>query len=188
MTNGNTVEFETVHRRFEEAVEALKQLSGLMGGLREAEKVKERSAAAISNASDRLQETSATLASYCELLRSALDSTLQALQSAENLATGAELTAIRTAVTSNREALTHLVENEDSRNIKLADLANRQSTIAATVETIQNKIDGDLAEAQRSRDSALTELTEAKNRLDTLETRLSGLPSRVRRKHDLDSL
>ena len=153
MTNGNTVEFETVHRRFEEAVEALKLLSKLMGGLHEAEKVKERTAAAISDASDRLRETSTTLASYCELLRSAVDSTLQALQSAENLATGAELTAIRTEVAS-----------------------------------IQNKIDGDLAEAQRSRDSALTELTEAKNRLDTLETRLSGLPPRVRRKYDLDSL
>lgn len=153
MTNSNTVEFETVHRRFEEAVEALKLLSKLMGGLHEAEKVKERTAAAISDASDRLRETSTTLASYCELLRSAVDSTLQALQSAENLATGAELTAIRTEVAS-----------------------------------IQNKIDGDLAEAQRSRDSALTELTEAKNRLDTLETRLSGLPPRVRRKYDLDSL
>ena len=188
MTNGNTVEFETVHRRFEEAVEALKQLSELMGGLRDAEKAKERTAAAISDASDRLRETSATLASYCELLGSALDSTLQALQSAENLATGAELTAIRTEVASNREALTHLVENEGSLEVKLADLANRQSTIADTVETIRNKIDGDLSEAQRSRDSALTELTEAKNRLDKLETRLSGLPPKVRRKYDLDSL
>lgn len=174
MTNGNTVEFETVHRRFEEAVEALKQLSGLMGGLREAEKVKERSAAAISNASDRLQETSTTLASYCELLRSALDSTLQALQSAENLATGAELTAIRTEVASNSAALT--------------DLGNRQNTIAETVEIIRDKIDADLSEAQESRDNALSELTEAKSRLDTLEGHLGGLPPKVRRKYDLDDL
>lgn len=188
MTDRNTVEFETVHRRFGEAVEALTQLSELMGGLREAEKVKERTAAAVSDASDRLRETSATIASYCELLRSALDSTLQALQSAENLATGAELTAIRTEVASNRAALTHLVEHRASLEDKLADLANRQNTIADTVETIQNKIDGDLSQAQRARDSALSELTEAKSRLDMIETRLSGLPPKVRRRYDLDSL
>ena len=188
MTDGNVVEFETVHRRFGEAVEALKQLSELMGGLREAEKVKERTAAAMSDASDRLRETSATLASYCELLRSALDTTLEALQSAENLATGAELTAIRTEVASNRAALTRLVENEDSLDVKLAHLANRQSTITDTVETIRNKLDGDLSQAQQSRDRALSELTEAKNRLDRLETRLSRLPPKIRRKYDLDDL
>lgn len=188
MTNGNTVEFATVHRRFNEAVDALKQLSELMGGLRDAEKSTQRTAVAISTASDRLGETSATLASFCELLRSALDATLQALQSAENLATGAELNAIRTEVLSNRESLTHLVENEDSRNIKLADLADRQTRIAAAVEVIQNKIDGDLSEAQRSRESALTELAEAKNRLDTLETRVRGLPPKILRKYDFDSL
>lgn len=188
MTSDNTVEFETVHRRFGEAVEALKQLSGLMGGLREAEKVKERTAAAMTDAADHLRETSAAIASYCELLRSALDSTLQALQSAENLATGAELTAIRTEVASNRAALTHLVENEDSLEAKLTDLATRQSTIAETVEIVRNKIDGDLSQAQQSRDNALSELTEAKDRLDTLETRLSGLPPKVRRKYDLDTL
>ncbi len=188
MTDGNIVEFETVHRRFGEAVEALKQLSELMGGLREGEKVKARTAAAMSDASDRLRETSATLSSYCELLRSALASTLQALQSAENLATGAELSAIRTEVASNKAALAHLVEAEDSRNVKLADLANRQSTIADTVETIQNRIDGALSQAQQSRDSALSELTETKNRLEILETRLSGLPPKIRRKYDLDNL
>ena len=188
MTDRNTVEFETVHRRFGEAVEALKQLSELMGGLREAEKVKERTAAAVSDASDHLRETSATIASYCELLRSALDSTLQALQSAENLVTGAELTAIRTEVASNRAALAQLVENEGSLDVKLADLANRQSTIADTVETIRDTIDGDLHQAQQARDVALSELTTAKNRLDTLETRLSGLPPKVRRRYDLDSL
>lgn len=188
MTDGNIVEFETVHRRFGEAVEALKQLSELMGGLRQSEKVKARTAAAMSDASDRLRETSATLASYCELLRSALASTLQALQSAENLATGAELSAIRTEVASNKAALAHLVEAEDSRNVKLADLANRQNTIADTVETIQNRIDGALSQAQQSRDNALSELTETKNRLEMLETRLSGLPPKIRRKYDLDNL
>ena len=174
MTNGNTVEFETVHRRFGEAVKALEQLSELMGGLREAEKVKERTAAAMTDAGDRLRETSAAIASYCELLRSALDSTLQALQSAENLATGAELAAIRTDVASNGEALT--------------DLANRQSTIAETVETIRKTIEGDLSQAQQSRDNALSELTESKSRLDTLEGRLGGLPPKVRRKYDLEDL
>ena len=188
MTDGNVVEFETVRRRFGEAVEALDQLSELMGGLREAKNVKERTAAAMSDASDRLRETSVTIASYCELLRSALDTTLQALQSAHDLATGAELTAIRTEVASNRAALTHLVESEDSLDIKLADLANRQSTIADTVETIRDKIDEDLSQAQQSRDSALSELAEAKNRLDRLETRLSELPPKVRRKYDLDNL
>ena len=188
MTDRDTVEFETVHRRFGEAVETLKQLSELMGGLREAERVKELTAEAMSDASDRLREASTTIASYCDLLRSALDLTLQALQSAENLATGGELTAIRTEVASNRASLTRLVENEDSRDVKLAGLANRQSAIADTVETIRKKLDGDLSEAQQSRDSALSELTEAKNRLDTLETRLRGLPPKVRRKYDLDNL
>lgn len=145
MTNGNTVEFETVHRRFGEAVEALKQLSGLMGGLREAEKVKERTVVAVTDAADHLRETSAAIASYCELLRSALDSTLQALQSAESLATGAEIAAIRTEVASNKAALT--------------DLASGQSTIAETVENVRNKIDGDLSQAQESRENALSELT-----------------------------
>ncbi|MCY4372104.1 MAG: hypothetical protein OXF41_22360 [bacterium] len=188
MTDGNVVEFETVHRRFEEAVEALKQLSELMGGLRDAEKVKERTAAAISDASDHLRDTSATLTSYCELLRSALDTTLEALQSAENLATGAELTAIRTEVTFNRAVLTRLVDNDNSLDRKLADLANRQSTITDTVDAIRNKLDGDLSQAQQSRDDALSELTETKNRLDRLETRLSGLPPKIRRKYDLDNL
>lgn len=188
MTDGNTVEFETVHRRFGEAVEALKQLSKLMGGLRETERVKERTAEAMSDASDRLRETSTTIASYCDLLRSALDSTLQALQSAENLATGAELTAIRTELATNKASLSRLVENEHAVRVRLVDLADRQSTIADTVETIRNKLDGDLSEAQQSRDSALSELTKAKHRLDTLETRLSGLPPKVRRKYDLDNL
>jgi len=153
VTNGNTVEFETVHRRFGEAVEALSQLSELMGGLHKAEKIKERTAAAISDGSESLQKTSDTIASYCELLRSALETTLQALQSAENLATGAEITAIRTEA-----------------------------------ETIRKTIDQDLSEAQQSRDSALSELAEAKKRLDRFETRLSGLPPRIRRKYDLDNL
>lgn len=174
MTNGNIVEFETVHRRFGEAVEALTQLSKLMGGLRETEKVKERTAVAMTDASDRLRETSAAIASYCELLRSALDSTLQALQSAENLATGAELAAIRTEVASNRAALT--------------DLAGGQSTIAETVENVRNKIADDLSQAQVSRENALSELTVAKSRLDMLEGRLSGLPPKVRRKYDLEDL
>ena len=89
---------------------------------------------------------------------------------------------------SNRAALAQLVENEDAREVKLADLANRQSKIAETVETIRNKIDGDLDQAQRSRDNALSELTAARNRLHTFETRLSSLPPKVRRKYDLDNL
>ena len=99
MEEGNTVEFETVTKRFGEATAALENLSQLLQGLKNAREVQEKAATTISQASDSLRITSDNIASFCDALRSTLDLTLEALQSAENLATGTELTTIPVSYT-----------------------------------------------------------------------------------------
>ncbi len=182
------VEFETVHRRFTEAVETITQLYTLLEGLRRAEAQKEQTVATMSNASERLSETSETIASYCVLLRSALDATLKALASAEELASGADMNTIRSELVTNRAALTHLVEHEDSLDSALANLDARQRSISRTVDVIHNRIEGDLSQTRESRDSAQSELATVKERLDKLETSIARLPPKIRRKYTLDDL
>ena len=185
------VEFETVHRRFTEAVETITQLYTLLEGLRRAEAQKEQTVTTMSNASERLSETSETIASYCVLLRSALDATLKALESAEELASGTDLKTIRSELVTNSAALTHLVEHEDSLDSALVNLDARQRSISRTVEVIHNRIEGDLTQARESRDSAQSELAnlDARQRsisrtVDVIHNRIEGDLTQARESRD----
>ena len=186
MEEGNTVEFETVTKRFGEATAALENLSQLLQGLKNAREVQEKAATTISQASDSLRITSDNIASFCDALRSTLDLTLEALQSAENLATGTELTTIRTGVDGVKEIVVCLVEQRETLDVKLTELAGGQRSISETLHAIRNRIDVDLSAALQLRDSARSELAETKERLGRLEGHLAGLPAKVRRKYNLE--
>ena len=182
------VEFETVRQRFDEAVKALEEQSELMAELRRTEETRERTTAAISEASDALREAATTIKAYCDQMGSVLEATRKALQAAENQATGVELAAVRTELSSNAEVLTRLVDAEAALETKHLELSDQQGIIREMVEALQTKIADDLAGAQESLEKTSEELADTKQRLEKREFQLAALPDRFRRKYGLDNL
>ena len=132
------------------------------------------------------------------MLRSALEQTREALASAEGLATGAELAAIRSGVdklqtltdelTSDGSVLATTLTLVGDMPPRLegmlsddADLA----TIRSGVDGIHPMVDDRLAESERQLGETRSELSAAKERLTTIESRVAAVPEKFRRRFNL---
>ena len=184
MAPDNTVEFETVKRRFDEATDALNELKERLQGLAGAASRQEQASTAISEASSNLQETSTKVAELCDLLREAIERTMESLQLAEDLVNGAALTAIRTGVDTARDNIGKLAEQSETQDNKLGELASGQETIREQVNGIQTRIDGELSESRQALDSTRSELEAAQELIAAAKAVVEGLPNRHRSKFD----
>jgi DNA repair exonuclease SbcCD ATPase subunit len=129
-TDDVPVVFETVKQRFNDATAALEELHGTLRSLQQADETQKEAATALTGASERLQELIDATKASCELLQSALEATREALASAENLATGTELTAIRTGV----EAVEAQVAGMLADDATLATTGTRVEKIRGRIE------------------------------------------------------
>ncbi len=184
MASDNTVEFEAVKRRFEEATDALKELQERLKGMAGAASRQEQASTAVSDASSSLRETSTKMAELCDLLRSAIGKTMESLQRAEDLVTGAELTAIRTGVDTAKDKIGRLAEQSETQDNKLGELASGQETIREQVNGIQTRIDGELSESRQALDSTRSELEAAQELIAAAKAVVDGLPNRHRSKFE----
>ena len=189
MTEGNFIEFETVQRRFGEASDALSELRDLLRRLAGIKEEQELTKMAISDASESLRVTSDSVASFCDVLRSALDSTLEALENTKNLATGAELTAIRSGVDGTRDLVVDLAGQKEVLDTKLEEFADGQGSIVSAVDAIGGRVKGNIVEVQEALGGKLAELGDGLgsigNAVDAVRGRIDGELSEVR--HALDS-
>ena len=158
MADESAVEFVSVVRRFGEATEALEELGERIRQIQDDESTRKHATSAISEVSGRLLSTSETIASMCDMLRSALDSMLDALKHAEGLTTGAELRDIRAEVETTRGLAGKLAVDTQALDGRLSDLTAAHRSVG---EGIDSKLD-ELGSAQRTigerTDSKLSEL------------------------------
>lgn len=184
MAPDNTVEFETVKRRFDEADDALNELKERLQGLAGAAGTQEQASTAISDASSSLREASTKVAELCDPLRSAMERTMESLQRVEDMVTGAALTAIRTGVDTAKDKIGKLAEQSETQDDKLGELASGQETIREQVNGIQTRIDGELSESRQALDSTRSELEAAQELITAAKAVVDGLPNRHRSKFD----
>lgn len=158
MADESAVEFVSVVRRFGEATEALEELGERIRQIQDDESTRKHATSAISEVSGRLLSTSEIIASMCDMLRSALDSMLDALKHAEGLTTGAELRDIRAEVETTRGLAGKLAVDTQALDGRLSDLTAAHRSVG---ERIDSKLD-ELGSAQRTigerTDSKLSEL------------------------------
>ena len=198
MPQDEPIEFATVQQRFQEATIALQELRGTLESLQRADERQQHAAVAVTEASDSLQRMSATVSESCEVLRSALEQTREALASAEGLATGAELAAIRSGVDSLQAQTGELTSDDsmlattqarvDGIRTRIDEMFYDDSTLAtiqSCVNGIRTVIDDRLSESERQLEETRSEFAIAKERLTMIENRVAAVPDKFRRRFNL---
>ena len=198
MPQDEPIEFETVKKRFDEATGALQQLHDTLQSLQGADERQQQATESVAEAAESLRQMSDTVSESCDVLRSALEQTREALASAEGLATGAELAAIRSGVDKLQTQTGELISDESvlattltlvgDTHARVEGMLSDDADLAAirsVVDGIHTLIDDRLSKCEQQVEETRSELAAAKERLTMIESRVAAVPDKFRRKFNL---
>jgi len=182
---GESINIESVVRRFDDSTRALSDLQATIETLGTSQATQQRAADSIEDAASRLLEFTSQLGEVCEKVSEANAAAVEALGAAEKFLEGTDLSQMKSQVLELSGQAARIVEllegslQEARQTASAAESAREDAN--SELQALQAKIE----EADQAASSAQRAKESTESELQALKAKVADLPERARRKFGL---